>query len=564
MLVISLMNIRNLSWNRIQSIPNLFSPIALLLVFAASGSGALASENKVNQDQLETGRKIYMEGLLPSGQPVKAFVQNDIALSEEQASCGSCHRKSGMGSSEGQQVVPAIAGRILFNPLQIPTSKPPEAPILRPAYTDQSLRRAITSGLGADGYPLDPNMPRYNLSEQDLDAVVAYLKSLSSEYSPGVDEGVIHFATIVAGDASESAQDAHMAVMNKFLKQKNTETRHEGKRAENAPWHKKWIMGNYRKWKLHTWKLTGPADSWAEQLASYYRTAPVFAVIGGVAGGSWQPVHDFCQSNRLPCIFPTTNLPVISDSDFYPLYLSKGMFLEGEAVADQIALAGLGDKTAVQVYTKGDQKAATAAEGLRKTLGENGGDVQDVVLTSDHDMSADTLSELSSAEVLVLWLKWQDIEKIWSQITAKGIPGNLYLSSSLAGKPSADVGTSLRDKALFVHTQGLPGQLHRLLARSTGWLRANRIYKPEHKHVQGNAFFALKAAGDAVTNIRGFFLRDYFIERIEHMVDNAPYTSVYPRITLAPNQRFVSKGYIISRLGKSGRHMAVTDWVAPR
>ncbi|MES9888038.1 MAG: cytochrome c, partial [Candidatus Sedimenticola sp. 6PFRAG1] len=184
----------------------------------------MASENQVNQDQLETGRKIYMEGLLPSGQPVKAFVQNDIALSEEQASCGSCHRKSGMGSSEGQQVVPSIAGRILFNPLQIPTSKPPEAPILRPAYTDQSLRRAITSGLGADGYPLDPNMPRYNLSEQDLDAVVAYLKLLSSEYSPGVDEDVIHFATIVAGDASESAQDAHMAVMNKFLKQKNTET----------------------------------------------------------------------------------------------------------------------------------------------------------------------------------------------------------------------------------------------------------------------------------------------------------------------------------------------------
>ncbi|MDH3281145.1 MAG: hypothetical protein OEQ18_08445 [Gammaproteobacteria bacterium] len=42
--------------------------------------------------------------------------------------------------------------------------------------------------------------------------------------------------------------------------------------------------------------------------------------------------------------------------------------------------------------------------------------------------------------------------------------------------------------------------------------------------------------------IRGFCNREYFLERIEHTVDNACYTSVYPHVSLAPEQRFVFKG----------------------
>jgi len=73
----------------------------------------------------------------------------------------------------------------------------------------------------------------------------------------------------------------------------------------------------------------------------------------------------------------------------------------------------------------------------------------------------------------------------------------------------------------------------------------------------------LKMAGEGVGHIRGFFSREYFLERIEHMVDNAFYTSVYPRISLAPNQRFVSKGCYIARLSEDGSLVAVTDWLIP-
>ena len=56
-----------------------------------------------------------------------------------------------------------------------------------------------------------------------------------------------------------------------------------------------------------------------------------------------------------------------------------------------------------------------------------------------------------------------------------------------------------------------------------------------------------------------------FIENIEHMVDNANYTSVYPRMSLAPEQRFASKGSAIARFDENDpqKLVAVADWLIP-
>lgn len=43
------------------------------------------------------------------------------------------------------------------------------------AYTAATLARAITEGVGPEGEPLDPAMPRWSMSEADLADLVAYL-----------------------------------------------------------------------------------------------------------------------------------------------------------------------------------------------------------------------------------------------------------------------------------------------------------------------------------------------------------------------------------------------------
>jgi hypothetical protein len=53
-------------------------------------------------------------------------------------------------------------------------------------------------------------------------------------------------------------------------------------------------------------------------------------------------------------------------------------------------------------------------------------------------------------------------------------------------------------------------------------------FAPSEQQLQANALFALKATGEPVKGIRGFLNRELFLERIEHMTENATYTSVYP------------------------------------
>ncbi len=105
---------------------------------------------------------------------------------------------------------------------------------------------------------------------------------------------------------------------------------------------------SYRKLSLSVWELKGPAETWRGQLEDYYRKEPVFALLGGIAAGEWKPIHEFSEEHRIPCIFPITDFPVISETDWYTLYFSKGIYQEGEAVAHHLArMAELSEENTV-------------------------------------------------------------------------------------------------------------------------------------------------------------------------------------------------------------------------
>ncbi len=510
---------------------------------------------------------MYLDGVLPEAHSMLAIVQGDVALTGEQVVCGRCHRRSGLGSTEGHDVVPAVIGDILYNPLRLPTRKPPLAPELRPAYTDDTLKRAIREGIGANGKPLGPLMPRYQLSDGQLDALLAFLKTLNVEPAPGVTDREIHFATIVDASVAPGTRKAFLDVFATFFDQKNRGTRHETNRAEHAPWHEAWNMQSYRKWVLHIWELDGPPESWRRQLQAHYDEQPVFAVISGVGDGIWQPVHAFCEQSKVPCLFPITDLPVIDERYFYTVYFSRGMALEADAVADHLAVGGRPEAPVVQVYRAGDPRSESAAAALRSRLSGQGGRITDIVLGTPEAVADDFWpSVLARAEggAAVLWV---DAEDLGGALAAEvGLrPERVYLSSTLYGIEPGRIAPEALGRIYVVHAREMPAGMRVLLARSTGWLKANGIYAPGAPEVQSNAFFALKIAGEAVQAMRQFYVRDYLLERIEHMMDNALYTSVFPRLTLAPGQRFVSKGAYIAQFAaqEGGNLTAVTPWRIP-
>jgi len=47
-----------------------------------------------------------------------------------------------------------------------------------PPYTEETLKRAITRGIDPAGEPLDELMPRWRMSERDLDDLVEFIMTL--------------------------------------------------------------------------------------------------------------------------------------------------------------------------------------------------------------------------------------------------------------------------------------------------------------------------------------------------------------------------------------------------
>ena len=60
------------------------------------------------------GERLYMRGLSTTGASVPATVESDVRVRSTDMACVNCHRRSGMGTAEGQLVVPVINGPALF------------------------------------------------------------------------------------------------------------------------------------------------------------------------------------------------------------------------------------------------------------------------------------------------------------------------------------------------------------------------------------------------------------------------------------------------------------------
>jgi len=547
-----------------------------LLALGAVSLSAVAGQPPADP---EIGQRIYRQGILPSGEVVRATIQGDVEVRGSQFHCASCHRRSGFGSSEGGVYVPPVTAPRLFADRLLDRAElfrefyqevqPPSFrarvrdPRVRPAYGDASLAVALRQGRDPTGRELDPLMPRYRLSDEEMAHLVAYLKTLGAEPDPGVDEGAIHFATVVTPGVDPAELGALRAVLDGYLRRKNNDTRGQLAHPNHSPWHRDDFLRGYREWKLEIWQLEGPSDSWSEQLDTLYRQRPVFALLAGLGVGDWGEIHRFCERRELPCLFPNTDLPVVtSPPGDYSLYLSKGLSGEAEALAHYLQT----NRTLrlLQVYR--DSEASSRPAGvLRAAL--QGGATELVERKVEGELDAafwrDLIAEVKPTD-LVLWLGESEFEALSLLPQSSAGPRRIYLSFALLGEVPRGLPPELSSKVFLTYPFALPGREIPRRYRVRAWLRSRRI-EPTHPRVQLNAYFALSITDHALLHMLENFSRDLFVESVEHEAENALNPGVFPHLSLGPGQRFASKGCYIVKLSpqSAGGIEAVSGWIVP-
>ncbi len=292
---------------------------------------ALAAASSAHAAGASAGEAVYRRGLLPSGRALRGEREGGGTVEGVDAACVTCHRRSGLGSWEGQTVIPPIIGRYLFRPgaRNVADVELPHVQGYTPrrdAYNEATLARAIRTGVDVQGRKLSYLMPRYKLDDATMASLIAYLKTLTNGAVPGVGDDTLHFATIITPDADPTAKRGMLDVLQQFFADKNGAA--GGYRGSAPPLQSsRGVMYRVnRTWRLHVWELTGAPDTWDRQLRSRLAATPVFAVISGIGGRTWAPVHQFCEREGVPCLFPNVELPVVAEHDFYPVYFSRGVF----------------------------------------------------------------------------------------------------------------------------------------------------------------------------------------------------------------------------------------------
>ena len=521
----------------------------------------------------DVGPAIYQRGLLPNGEALRGERLAGGAVTGLAAACTTCHRRSGLGSSEGRIVVPPIIGRYLFRPhaTNVQDINLPHVPgyrSTREPYTDVTLAKVIRQGIGPNGRTLSDLMPRFDLNDADMAALMDYLKSLGAGRARGVGDDVLHFATIITPDTALQQRQAMLDVMQRFFADKNEFIR-GGMRPMQATREIEYRVS--RRWQLHVWDLTGPPALWPQQLRDRLRQEPVLAVVSGLGHTIWQPIHQFCEAEQVPCLLPNIDLPVVQESDFYSVYFSRGVLLEADLMRQPLheqSEAGQ-VRRVVQLYRGGDIGEAAAGH-LKASLQEvPQGGLDGPTLAVDNrklDNGTDAASALTKAlkdvhatDALVLWLRAQDLAALPSQV----VPGSAQWASGLmGGLEHAPLPDAWRAKLMMSYPLDLPDQRKIRMNFPLSWFRIRHIAVVDER-MQTDTYIACGILAETLTEMLDSFVPDYLVERLETMVSHRLVNGYYPRLGLAAGQRFASKGGYVVRLSDHDKVVADRDWVVP-
>lgn len=575
-------------WQRMVILTKRLAALLVLLFIFPFASATAAVKDRPLDSSLNSlvalGERLYKTGIGTSGEPVAAIDISGQRVFAPQFHCMACHRTSGYGSKEGGVYIPPIVAKVLYKPM-----KPDRARAFngmyfqeqnaemaarinsartRPAYDLASLARVLRTGVDAAGEPIPHAMPRFEVSDRDVEALDAWLHTLSLTPDPGVDDTTMHFAVIVSDRTPELTRKAVLETSRVFFERMNKNIAGDRSRPNFSPLFRSEFASFWRDWSLHVWTLKGEESTWPQQLADHYAATPVFAVIGGAVAAPWQPISDFCDRQKLPCLFPLSDLPSAETiATSYTLYSYGGLPLEAKAMA-QFLGADPALRNVVQLSIEGPRGSIPATifdlEMRQFTLAK---DVSTISVAPNAWVRAleQASGIVGTKGALVLW-PGDDAQAAVAAL-AKTAPTNHRIFLASQAEPFAVtqlMGTALAQRLRIMHPTELPSVVNPHSYRVRSWLNARQVtVDPPEEQFQ--VYYALSVLEKAVMEIQGDYSRDYLIEQIEMIAESNLNPGVYPSLSLGPGQRVASRGsYVVKLDGAAvGGVSPDGDWIVP-
>jgi ABC-type branched-subunit amino acid transport system substrate-binding protein len=473
----------------------------------------------------ERGRRIYVEGSSPSGGQIIAVLGEGVEVEASAVPCASCHGRDGKGRPEGGVTPTDITWGNLTKPygVTLPNGR------RHPPYDEKRMKRALAMGFDPAGNELHVAMPRYRMSRQDMEDLVAYLKKLGDETVPGVGEKTLRigFLPPPAGPLEGMGRAVRAALEARF-KTVNDEGGLYGRRLELVP-------------------------------LSVLAGSDVFAVVGSFLIGEDAGLAAVFQTAQVPLIGPFTlhpkeELPL----NRYVFYLLPG--LESQAVAlARFARGSLAfEAPRPAVLAPRDKDLDAAVEALEKACD---GWAPATVLRFSREPFA--------PGELAVKLAGQKSDPVFFLGTGTEAAALLRAAEGLAWRPRLLVTGAAADAGLFSAPASFSGRIHVALPAASDpepqaaaryrTLAATYRLPAEHLSAQLTALAAAEVLIEALKRAGRDLDRETFVEVLESLRRFSP--GYAPPVSFGAGRRVGARGAYVYSLDLEGRRFVPGAWI---
>ncbi len=517
--------------------------ISVISVFAQT-PGKTRPQTDLLTSQEHRGKEIYFGIAASSGTPIKALIGDPPTETPGTLmACASCHGEDGKGKPEGGVVPSDITWEALTKPYGVTHSSGRTHPL----YTEKLLVRAVSMGIDPAGNKLHVAMPRFQMSREDINALIAYLKRLGREIDPGLSDSTIRIGTVLpaTGPLAESGR-----VIKSVLAAYFDEINKKG--------------GIYnRRIELSIAELGGsPAESAANVEKLIKETRPI-ALVAALTAGAEKEIVAACERSQVPLVGPLT---VFAETGYpvsrHTFYLLSGVEHQARALVDYSRKELRSSHSRIVIVYSKESVSAEVVEATKQYCSQSGWGTVTAVDGRREGFGSTGLSQkLKSAggNFVLLLASGRDAELLAKAAQQTGWTPVLLIPGSLASNDVFEWRATLENR-LFLALPSLPSDQtqagtseYRALAEGYNLSRAEMASQITALCSAKVLAQGLKLAGRAVT-------REKLVTTLEGLYDFD--TGLMPRIGFGRDRRIGALGAYIVTIDQDGKQFrSVTGWL---
>lgn len=486
------------------------------------------------------GKRIYTEGINSLGETYDAVIgEADITLPSSTLPCAGCHGDRAEGGEEGGVRPPPLAwshltkhyGHIHGNGRR------------HPAFTEASFAESLRQGHDPAGNRLDTTMPRFHLSDEDIEALISYLKWIPSESADGVTETVIRLGTLVPRTGRlANTGDSILSALGFLIDRINSRGGLFGRKLEL-------VVASYEENRQST----------LENLEKMLREQSVFALVSPFFVGIEDSGAELSARYKVPVVGPYSQIHSSQDSGLDYLFYLRSGFREQARALIRYHDSNVGTKSSILIV-----RPSGVLDGVIESIKAEATDLGWVSRDYPIERARRSWDDLVAREVnnnddLVLFYGTdQDLTGFLTAADLAGWYPSVMVPEALIGSNLFNQPLSFSERIFLTHPDPVGKSKFRPTRMMNAFLRSeslNRVFL----ETQLAALNAIQVTDEGLRRAGRELTRDKFVQAVESLTEWD--SSIGPNISFSANRRVASQGSRIVSVDINDRsYRLVSDW----